>query len=214
MSVESIINLPLLATTFTTLFVIMDPPGTIPVFLALTRRMSRASQRRAAVQATLTSFAVIVGFAVLGNYILRGLQISMQALQLSGGILLFLVSMELLMGDGKLTGDDPKTEGNLAMVPLGTPLLAGPGAIVAVMVAVNQGGNTVSGWVAVMTAVVLMHLVIWLTMRFAISLHKLLGENGVLILTKISGVLLAAIATQLVATAVFTFVSEYRMGIG
>lgn len=208
MTIDSIINITLLATTFTTLFVIMDPPGTVPVFLALTGKLSRESQSKAAMQATLTSLFVIVGFAVLGNYILKGLQISMQALQLSGGILLFLVAMELLMGKGQYGALDADTNTNIAMVPLGTPLLAGPGAIVAVMVAVNQGHNTVAGWVAVMVAVLLMHLVIWLTMKFSMSLQKLLGDNGVLILTKIAGVLLAAIATQMAATAVFTFISD------
>ncbi len=212
MDVNSVISVSLLATTFTTLFVIMDPPGTIPVFLALTGRMNRASQDRAATQATLTSLFVIVGFALVGNYILNALQISMEALQVSGGILLFLVAMELLMGTGDFGGDG-EVDSNIALVPLGTPLLAGPGAIVAVMVAVNQGKDAVSGWVAVGVAVLLMHLVIWLTMRFSLSLHRLLGDDGVLILTKISGVLLAAIATQLVAGGVFAFISDYRAGL-
>ncbi len=210
MDIESVINVSLLATTFTTLFVIMDPPGTIPVFLALTGRMNRASQNRAAAQATLTSLFVIVGFALLGNYILHALRISMESLQVSGGILLFLVAMELLMGKGEYGSSDGESDANIAMVPLGTPLLAGPGAIVAVMVAVNQGKGSVAGWASVAVAVLLMHLVIWLTMRFSLSLHKLLGDDGVLILTKIAGVLLAAIATQLVAEGVFTFITEYR----
>ena len=213
MNLETFISLPLLATTFTNLFVIMDPPGTIPVFLALTGRMNRSSQNRAATQATLTSLFVIVGFALLGNYILTGLRISMEALQVSGGILLFLVAMELLMGKGEFGGGEGEVDSNIALVPLGTPLLAGPGAIVAVMVAVNQGKGSVSGWVAVAVAVLLMHLVIWLTMRFSLSLHRLLGDDGVLILTKISGVLLAAIATQLVADGVFAFISGYRGGL-
>ncbi len=212
MNIDMIISLPLLATTFATLFVIMDPPGTIPVFLALTGRQSRESQHRAAKQATLTSFLVIVGFAVLGSYILKGLQISMQALQLSGGILLFLVAMELLMGSADFGQNDSESKTNIAMVPLGTPLLAGPGAIVAVMVAVNQGHNTISGWTAVMVAVILMHVVIWLTMRFSVVLSRFLGEDGVVILTKISGVLLAAIATQMIMTAVFQFITDYRFG--
>lgn len=212
MSFDDIINVTLLATTFTTLFVIMDPPGTIPVFLALTGRMDKASQNKAAIQATLTSLFVIVGFAVAGNFLLKALHISMPALQLSGGILLFLVAMELLMGKGEFGGPSEDIESNVAMVPLGTPLLAGPGAIVAVMVAVNQGHNTVAGWVAVMLAVLLMHVVIWLTMKFSMALQKLLGDDGVMILTKISGVLLAAIATQMVATAVFQFIDTYVAG--
>ena len=215
MNIDDFVNVSLLATTFTTLFVIMDPPGTVPVFLALTGRLSKASQSRAARQATLTSLLVIGGFAVAGNYLLRALQISMQALQVSGGVLLFLVAMQLLLGSPDHSSDEGEdSAANLALVPLGTPLLAGPGAIVAVMVAVNEANGAVSGWVAVALAVLAMHVVIWLTMRFSLQLQKLLGDNGVLILTKISGVLLAAIATQLVANGVFAYVEQFRAGLG
>lgn len=210
MSLDDVVNGTLLATSFTTLFVIMDPPGTVPVFLALTGRKTKPAQRRAAVQATLTSFGVIVLFAVLGQYILRFLQISMEALQLSGGILLFLVAMELLMGHDTGTPDTGDDNVNVALVPLGTPLLAGPGAIVAVMVSVNQGGGTLAGWTAVMAAVILMHIVIWATMRFSVELKRLLGQGGVMVLTKISGLLLAAIATQMIMSAIFQFIQASR----
>ncbi len=206
MNLSGLVDIALLATTFTTLFVIMDPAGTIPVFLALTGTYSKADQKRAAIQATTTSFGVIVLFAVLGQYILRFLQISMESLQLSGGVLLFLVAMELLMGHDTDKPDTGDRNVNVALVPLGTPLLAGPGAIVAVMVSVNQGGSTVPGWGAVVVAVVLMHLVMWATMRFAVGLSRLLGTGGVMILTKISGLLLAAIATQMIMDAIFTFI--------
>ena len=212
MNLEAFISLPLLATTFTTLFVIMDPPGTIPVFLALTRAMDREQKNKAARQATLTSFGVIVGFAVVGNYLLMALRISMESLQLSGGILLFLVAMQLLLDDENFGGSGDEVNTNVAMVPLGTPLLAGPGAIVAVMVSVNQGGDAVGGWVAVLLAVVLMHVVVYLTMRWAAGLSRFLGDNGVMVLTKISGVLLAAIATQLSVGAAFDFVAAYQAG--
>jgi multiple antibiotic resistance protein len=211
MSVSGLVDMALLATTFTTLFVIMDPAGTIPVFLALTGTYSKEDQRRAAVQATITSFGVIVLFAVLGKYILQFLQISMESLQLSGGVLLFLVAMELLMGHDSAEPDTGDRNVNVALVPLGTPLLAGPGAIVAVMVSVNQGGNTVPGWGAVVVAVVLMHVVMWATMRFSVELSRFLGKGGVMILTKISGLLLAAIATQMIMDAVFAFIRSSRL---
>lgn len=210
MNVADVIDMTLLVTTFTTLFVTMDPAGTIPVFLALTGSYTKQDQRRAAVQATVTSFGVIVLFAVLGKYILQFLQISMESLQLSGGVLLFLVAMELLMGHDSTEPDTGDHNVNVALVPLGTPLLAGPGAIVTVMVSVGQGGNTVPGWGAVVVAVVLMHVVMWATMRFSVELSRFLGKGGVMILTKISGLLLAAIATQMIMNAIFTFVHASR----
>ncbi|PID98257.1 MAG: antibiotic resistance protein MarC [Actinobacteria bacterium] len=212
MNVTEAIDIALLATTFTTLFVIMDPPGTIPVFLALTGRYSGPDQKRAAVQATVTSFGVIVLFAVLGQYILRFLQISIEALQLSGGILLFLVAMQLLMEHGDaMSPDTGDSNVNVALVPLGTPLLAGPGAIVAVMVSVTKAESHLGSWIAVLFAVVLMHIVIWLTMRFSLELSRLLGKGGVMILTKISGLLLAAIATQMIMRAIFQFIAASRL---
>ena len=206
MNVAEILNIGLLATTFTKLFVIMDPIGTVPVFLSLTGRYSVADKRRAAVQATVTSLGVILLFAGIGQYILQFLEISTESLQLSGGFLLFLVAMELLTEKDQDEPDTGDHNVNVALVPLGTPLLAGPGAIVAVMVAVTNSGKTISGWVAVALAVVLMHVVIWLTMRFSVELAKFLGQGGIMILTKIAGLLLAAIATQMGMTAIFTFV--------
>lgn len=217
MDISNFLNVTLLATTFTTLFVIMDPPGTIPVFLALTSKFSPLQKRRAAILATATSFGVIVLFAVLGRYILQFLQISMESLQLSGGVLLFIVAIQLLTtNDSGASSDehDANPEGahrvNAALVPLGTPLLAGPGAIVAVMIAVDQSSGSLPGWSAVILAVVLMHIVIWLTMRFSLLLSNLLGEGGILILTKVAGLLLAAIATQMMMNGVFQFIAHSR----
>ena len=186
----------------------MDPIGTVPIFLGLTSRYSQHKQRRAAIQATSVSFGVILTFAILGGQILRLLHISMEALQLSGGVLLFLVAMELLMGTDSGAPDTGDENVNVALVPLGTPLLAGPGSIVAVMVAVGQAGANVGSWVAVVLAVILAHVVMWLTMRFSLMLSRLLGPGGIMLLTKISGLLLAAIATQLIMEGIFMFIAS------
>ena len=204
----SIFDVALFATAFTTLTVIMDPVGTVPIFLGLTSRYSQHQQRRAAIQATSVSFGVILTFAILGGQIPRLLSISMEALQLSGGVLLFLVAMELLMGTDSSTPDTGDEGVNVALVPLGTPLLAGPGSIVAVMVAVGQAGVNVGSWIAVVVAVILAHVVMWLTMRFSLVLSRLLGPGGIMLLTKISGLLLAAIATQLIMEGIFKFIAS------
>ena len=204
----SFFDVALFATAFTTLTVIMDPIGTGPIFLGLTPRYSQHKQRRAAIQATSVSFGVILTFAILGGQILRLLHISMEALQLSGGVLLFLVAMELLMGTDSGAPDTGDENVNVALVPLGTPLLAGPGSIVAVMVAVGQAGANVGSWVAVVLAVILAHVVMWLTMRFSLMLSRLLGPGGIMLLTKISGLLLAAIATQLIMEGIFMFIAS------
>jgi membrane protein, MarC family len=208
MNISNFIDGWLLISTFTTLFVIIDPPGTVPVFLALTAKMDRAAKKRAARVAALTSLAMIIAFALVGRYLLQLLHISFPALQLSGGFLLFLVAMQLLMGKD-VADIEADQKINVALVPLGTPLLAGPGAIVAVMIAVDQANGTIQGWAAVLVAVILMHVVIWLTMRFSVTLSRVLGEGGVLLLTRIAGLLLAAIATQMMVEAVYSFIDAY-----
>lgn len=196
-------NWQLFVEAFVTLFVIMDPPGTIPLFLALTANLRPAERRRAAWQAVAVSLSVIIAFALFGQAILDYLNISLAALQGAGGLLLLLVALELLTG--KL--DDPETSstGNIAMVPLGTPLLAGPGAIVATMVFV-QGSDNAAGFLAVGLAIVAVHIVMWAFMRYSVVIRRLLRDSGILLLSRIAGLLLAAIAVQLVAEAVRAFV--------
>jgi multiple antibiotic resistance protein len=201
--VNHVVTTSLLGEVFITLFVIMDPPGTIPVFLALTSGNEAAQRSRAAWQAVVVSFGVIVAFALFGRQILTYLNISLPALQCAGGLLLLLVALELLTGREKDPASDDDV--NIAMVPLGTPLLAGPGAIVAIMVFV---GRVHSGpdLVAVAVGVVGVHVIMWITMRFSVGILKLLRESGVTLVTRISGLLLSAIAVQLVADAVRAFI--------
>jgi multiple antibiotic resistance protein len=198
------VNLRLLGETFVTLFVIMDPPGTLPVFLALTSTMPAVRRVRAARQAVVVSLLVIVLFAIFGQALLDYLHVSLPALKAAGGLLLLLIALELLTGRAN---EPEKTEGvNIAFVPLGTPLLAGPGAIVATMVFVNRS-TSAGDRVAVALGIVGVHLMLYLTMRFAGLLHRLLRDSGVTLVTRIAGLLLSAIAVQLVADAIRAFIA-------
>jgi multiple antibiotic resistance protein len=202
--VTDLVNLVLLTEVFVTLFVIMDPVGTIPIFLSLTSGRSAASSRRAAWQAVAVSFGVIVAFAFFGQQILAYLHISLPALQAAGGLLLLLVALELLTG--KEQEASATADVNVALVPLGTPLLAGPGAIVATMVFTRQV-ESLSGFTAVALGVVLVHVCLWLAMRYSLPILRLIRESGVLLVTRIAGLLLSAIAVQLVADAVRAFIA-------
>ncbi|ADG75367.1 multiple antibiotic resistance (MarC)-related protein [Cellulomonas flavigena DSM 20109] len=204
---SSVLDVQLFISVFVTLFVIMDPPGTVPLFLALTGSMTRQQRKRAARQAILVAFGVIVGFALFGQSLLNYLHVSVQALQAAGGLLLLLVAMELLTGKMDSNEGLEGTQGNVALVPLGTPLLAGPGAIVATMVFVQQSSE-VTDWVALGLGVVLVHLCLWLSMRFAGAIHRVLKDSGTMLVSRIAGLLLAAIAVQLLADAVLTFARE------
>jgi MarC family membrane protein len=201
--VNDVVSVSLLTEVFVTLFVIMDPIGTIPLFLALTRGRSPRSARRAAWQAVTVSFGVIVAFAFFGQRILAYLGISLPALQAAGGLLLLLVALQLLTGQEE--SPTASSDVNVALVPLGTPLLAGPGAIVATMV-LSREVDDFADFVAVGLGVVLVHLALWLSMRFSFPILRLLREGGVVLVSRISGLLLSAIAVQLVADAVRAFI--------
>jgi multiple antibiotic resistance protein len=208
--VSNVIDVVLFTEVFVTLFVIMDPPGTVPVFLGLTSAMGAKQRNHAARQAILVAFGVIVVFAVFGQQVLHYMGITLPALQASGGLLLLFVAMELLTG--KM--EEPEPSGNkgvnVALVPLGTPLLAGPGAIVATMVFVQQSvdadESVVAHWVAIVLAIVAVHVSLYLAMRFANVIQRVLKDSGVTLVTRIAGLLLAAIAVQMIATAVTAFV--------
>ena len=193
----------LFGSVFVTLVVIMDPPGIVPIFLGLTHRRGAAQMRRLALQATSTALGVIVGFALFGQAILDYLHVSLPALQASGGLLLLIVALELLMGKGsQISASD---DVNVALVPLGTPLIAGPGAIVAVMLFMQQAETSIELF-AVALGVLAVHLVLYLAMRFSTIIAGVLGTSGITVLTRISGMLLAAIAVQLIGNAVFGFI--------
>lgn len=200
---SDVVNFRLLTETFVTLFVIMDPPGTLPIFLGLTSTMTRPSRIRAARQAVLVALVVIVLFAVFGQRILDYLHITLPALQAAGGLLLLLIALELLTG--KESDPEVTKDVNVALVPLGTPLMAGPGAIVATMVFV-QRSDGVADYLAVALGILAIHVVMYLFLRFADTIHRVLGTGGVVLVTRIAGLLLSAIAVQLVADAVRSFI--------
>ncbi len=189
-----------------TLIVIMDPPGATPLFLSLVSDKTIREQRRLAWQAALTSFLVITIFALFGQWILDYLKISLPARKGAGGLLLLLVSLELLKGETKkkLEGSDS----NVALVPLGTPLLAGPGAIVAIMLFVqeaNTDGDTAPKALALTVAVLLVHILIGLTLMFSTKIVSVIKESGVDLLARIAGLLLAAIAVEMLISAIKEF---------
>jgi len=192
---------------FVTLFVIMDPLGTVPLFLALTSGRSPRARRRAAWQAVAVSFAVICSFAVFGQQLLDYLGIGIPALQGAGGLLLLLVALELLTG--RAEAPQQVEDVNVALVPLGTPLLAGPGAIVATIVFVRRAHGA-ADLVALGAAIAGVHVVMWFALRFCSVIIRVIKEGGIVLITRIAGLLLSAIAVQLVAASVLGFVSEAR----
>jgi multiple antibiotic resistance protein len=188
--------------SFVTLFVIMDPPGATPIFLGLVADKSARVRRILAIQAAAVSLLVISIFALFGRFILGYLNISMEALQAAGALLLLLVALELLTGNTSKYGDDSNS--NIALVPLGTPILAGPGAIVATMIFVQQvdSPEMATGLIA---AVIAVHVAIAAALMASTTILKVIKEAGVTLVARIAGLLLAAIAVQMLVDAIRVF---------
>jgi multiple antibiotic resistance protein len=196
----------LLLEVFVTLLVIMDPPGAVPVFLVVTRDLTTPERRKAALMAVLTAFFVITLFAVAGRQILGYLHVTVPALQIAGGLLLLLVALELLQDNQvEPTAITPEQRTSIGMVPLGTPMLAGPGAIVATIV-FAQGIKTGGQWLSLATGIVGVHIILFLSLRFSGLIRRLVRDAGILLITRVAGVLLAAIAVQMTADGIRAFV--------
>jgi multiple antibiotic resistance protein len=199
MSLVEVSALTFAVQSFVTLLVIMDPPGATPVFLALVSDKTAKERIRLAWQAAAVSLIVITSFALFGQFVLEYMKVSMEALQAAGGLLLLYVSLQLLTG--RIEEIDAATNKNVALVPLGTPLLAGPGAIVATMIFVKQA-DTPARAAGLVAAIVAVHIIIALALMASTKILTVIKDSGVTLLARIAGLLLAAIAVQMLADAI------------
>lgn len=204
--VGQLFNPGLFLSTAVTLFVIVDPPGLLPVFLGLTKSLDAKQRNRAADRASAVAFGVIAVFALFGRQILDYLHVSVPAMSASGGLLLLLIALDLLMG----RGEEPTSHDgvNVAIVPLGTPLMAGPGAIVAVMLAVETQPDP-GGYLTVAAALIVVMALVWVFLRYAGLIRRVLRESGTVLASRIAGLLLSAIAVQMIADGVFGFIAAH-----
>jgi multiple antibiotic resistance protein len=187
--------------TVVTLLVIMDPPGTAPIFVALTREYSSRQTARAAVGAVCAAAGLILGFALFGRVILDYLRVSLESLSIAGGLLLLLVALEMLRGADM----SPRLGGNIALVPLATPLLAGPGAIATVMVLARRNPSG-DARLALLVGILAASLIVGAVLLVAGRLARLVPNALLQFVTRVFGLLLSAIAVQLIVDAVRTLV--------
>lgn len=193
-----------LITAFVTLFVIIDPIGMTPLFVALTQGMSSAKRRAIAMRACITSVLLLIVFAGFGEAVLGFIGISMPAFRIAGGILLFLTALDMLFERRSKRRKDQANEAeeeddndDPSIFPLSIPLIAGPGSITSVILLAGQKpGLEGVAWVSgVMLVVVLIVFVLFL---MAGLLERALGRTGINVVTRLLGMLLAALAVQFV----------------
>jgi MarC family membrane protein len=189
-----------IGTTFVTLTVIMDPVGAAPIFIACTAGLSSKQRQRAALRAVLAAGGLIIGFALFGGAVLNYLDVSVDSLSIAGGLLLLLVALEMLRGMDYPDEDGTSPE-DVALVPIATPLLAGPGAIATVIV-LSRAHDSAGGRASVLIGIVGALLVVGIAMVVAERLGRIVPEALIHFLTRVFGLLLSAIAVQLVVNGV------------
>jgi len=187
------------------LFAILTPFAAIPIYLGLTEGRSAAYRARTANAATLTVLCVLVFSAIAGDVVLRLAGTSLDSFRVGGGIVLLLMALSMLSAQVSRVQQTPgeKDEAELrdevGVVPLGLPLLAGPGSISAVIIE-GQRGSSLWHQAAVIAVVVFVCLLLWISLRLAAPIGARLGKTGLNILNRLFGLLLAAIAVEIIAT--------------
>ena len=191
-----------------TLFVVVDPVGLTPTFLAVTHGLPRAARRSVALRASLIAGAILIGAALLGDWLFRTLGISLAAFRIAGGLLLFAIAFEMLFGvrmrrEGQVAEQAVEEHvRNIAAFPLAIPLLAGPGAITAtVLLAGRADGNLLLVGLLI-AVVVVVSAACYVAFIFAGRISRLLGMTGNIVLSRLLGVVLAALAVQFVVDGI------------
>lgn len=193
-----------LISAFAMLFVVIDPPGLVPMFIALTRGMTPERRRAMARRACLIATVLLTLFGLFGESILGFIGISMPAFRIAGGILLFLTALDMLFErrTQRREGQQADPDHDPSVFPLATPLIAGPGAIATMILLVGQSGP---GWMGSAWVIGLLWAMMAVTFAFLLlspSLERLLGRTGVIVITRLLGMLLAALSVQFVIDGV------------
>jgi multiple antibiotic resistance protein len=187
---------------FVTLFLVINPFGALPTFMEIAETLDPRAQRKLALSATVISFAVLVFFIVAGAFLLAQMGISIRAFQISGGILLFVIALDMIRGQ-TLTGHG-KEQGSMALAvyPLAIPKIAGPGAMLTVVLVTDDDRLNLAGQLTTVGVLALVLVVTFLILLAAVPISRLIGTAGVSVISRVMGMLLAAMAVALVLGAV------------
>lgn len=207
--------LELAITAFVTLFVIFDPPGNVPIFLSITPHARPGERRRIALRATLIAAVVLAVFGIGGEQFMKGLGISLPAFRIAGGILLLLLSIEMVFArhSGLRTTTSGEEEEaahrpDVAVFPLAVPLIAGPGALASMLLLMSQSGGSALGRLVVVAAMLAALAITFVVLVVGARVLERVGVTGINVLTRIFGVVLSALAVQFIidgAREVFRF---------
>jgi multiple antibiotic resistance protein len=188
-------------TAFVSILFLVDPPGTVPAFIALTARYTPERRKKTAFVASLTATLILMGFAAIGSLLFKALGLTLPAFQIAGGFILFIVALDMIRSKD-VEEDEPEIEeckqsNDVAITPLAIPFLAGPAALSTVTVLMSKAGDAAEATI-VFAAIGLTGVVCYLTLRLASPIQRRLGTTGIHVLHRILGLVLAGIAVQFV----------------
>ena len=191
-------ELATLIAAFATLFVVIDPIGLTPLFVALTQGADAAHRRAVALRASVLGFTILLLFALFGEAVLGFIGISMSAFKISGGILLLLTALDMLFERRTKRREDKVIElPDPSVFPLATPLIAGPGAIASVILLMGEADG-LAGSLTVVGVLAFVVLCVFLLFVAGGALEKIVGQTGINVVTRLLGMLLAALAVQFI----------------
>lgn len=196
-----------------TLLVVVDPIGLVPTFIGITDGLSESLRREVALRAALIAGAILIGAALIGNWLLSTLAISLSAFRIAGGLLLFSIATEMVFGvrmrrEGEVAEQAVEERArNIAAFPLAIPLMAGPGAITATVLLVGRAEGSLLPLAVLIGVVVLVAAACYFAFLSAGQLARILGVTGNIVLSRLLGVLLAALAVQYVVDGIGTILA-------
>ena len=195
---------------FLMLFVTIDPIGTLSLFVPLTASTPAADRPRIAVRAVLSGGAVLIGFLVLGQIVLDGIGVRLVSFQISGGIILFLLGLQMVFGTGIAeTSIEAEPGHDVAIFPLGIPSIASPGAIMAVVVLTDNDRFSVVDQMETAVVLVVVLVITLVMLLLANRIHRLIGDTGAGVLVRVMGMLLAALAAEEILESVTSIVLHF-----
>lgn len=194
-------------TAFVTLLVVVDPFGVVPIYVSLTRELSAAERRKILIRAVVIAFGVAIFFLLAGRSVLSYLGVTVHAFAISGGVLLFATALPMLFGQrGGLQAPEREERGtageDISIFPLAIPLLSGPGSIASILLLTTQAGSNPRRLAALGLAIAAVYLISLLVLGIGERLMGRIGEGKVHIITRVMGIVLAALAVQFVLNGI------------
>ena len=195
--------------SFTLYFIVVDPLGSTPIFFVITQDLNAKEKIKTAISATIIATTILLFFALLGNYILSYLNITFPAFTIAGGIILFIISLEMLFNKRQQRKEENinfQSE-NISVFPLATPLLAGPAAITSVIVSVSDIGNNFVNQIIGITSLILVMFLTFIIFFIASKFEKIINKKIINIFSRVIGIILAGLSIQYILDGIKNFIN-------